>query len=80
MTFIQGAIMARSTKTLLNAFFAAILILSTFVPANAGTIYVDASATGAPDGMSWDDAFTDLQDALACGPPSAAPQGTCGIG
>ena len=30
----------------------------------ADTIYVDASASGANDGSTWADAFTDLQDAL----------------
>lgn len=29
-----------------------------------GPVYVDASATGANDGSSWEDAFVDLQDAL----------------
>jgi hypothetical protein len=33
--------------------------------ANGGTIYVDASATGANNGSSWTDAFVYLQDALA---------------
>ena len=31
----------------------------------AGTIYVDASASGAETGVSWADAYTTLQDALA---------------
>ena len=29
--------------------------------------YVDADATGTPTGLSWTDAFTKLQDALAVG-------------
>src|SRR5690606_12302184 len=29
-----------------------------------GPVYVDANATGANDGSSWEDAFVDLQDAL----------------
>jgi hypothetical protein len=37
-------------------------------------LLVDAEAAGAGDGTSWEDAFTDLQDALAAIPPEA-----CGV-
>ena len=38
----------------------------TALPAEAaGTIYVDASATGADTGLSWTDAYPTLQEALA---------------
>jgi hypothetical protein len=33
------------------------------------TIHVDADATGGDDGLSWADAFVDLQDALAIAIP-----------
>ena len=34
-------------------------------PPSPMTIYVDADASGSDNGLSWDDAFTDLQDAIA---------------
>jgi hypothetical protein len=44
--------------------FAALLLAAVCLPANAGIIYVNSSASGAGNGSTWLDAFTDLQDAL----------------
>lgn len=41
-------------------------------PARAATIYVNASAAGTDDGTSWENAFTDLQDALGAAAPGDA--------
>ena len=48
---------------------------------NPGVIYVDMSAGGANTGMSWDNAYTDMQDALGraragCGSEIRAAKGT----
>ncbi len=42
--------------------FIAIFLIT---PAQAATIYVNTAATGADNGSSWTNAYTDLQDALA---------------
>lgn len=44
--------------------FAALLLASSANLAPAGTLFVDASATGAGTGATWTDAFVDLQAAL----------------
>ena len=49
----------------MQKFFTLLFLLLLSVPFCTAQIHVDKSATGANTGASWDDAFTDLQDALA---------------
>ena len=47
----------------------ALLLAALALPAWAGILHVDASATGAGTGASWAHAYTDLSDALAAASP-----------
>ncbi len=51
-------------SSLISTFLLLFVCLLWAVP-SAGQIFVKADATGANNGLSWTDAFTDLQDALA---------------
>lgn len=53
------------TLAILSATFLALVSESPSPAASATPVYVDDSATGANDGSSWDNAFVDLQVALA---------------
>lgn len=49
--------------------FTCLLFVSVLSTASAMTYYVDSTATGGAIGLSWQDAFTDLQAALAVAAP-----------
>ncbi|HOW19010.1 MAG TPA: hypothetical protein PLC79_08235, partial [Phycisphaerae bacterium] len=59
------------TRGLFCAAFAVAVVLAPPAVLHAGTVYVKAGATGANNGTSWADAYTDLQAAL-----TAATAGT----
>ncbi|MEO0469564.1 MAG: T9SS type A sorting domain-containing protein [Bacteroidota bacterium] len=44
--------------------FAAVMALCFFTPVSANIIFVSTTANGSADGSSWENAFTDLQDAI----------------
>lgn len=67
----QTHLLPKSTWLLLVLLTAAILLLSNRAEAGGAVIYVRASASGANNGTSWANAFTNLQTALnSAGPGS----------
>ncbi|MFW6227683.1 MAG: hypothetical protein ACOC31_06220, partial [Bacteroidota bacterium] len=47
-----------------RTFLLTVMLLSAFLTGIAQTIYVDADATGNNDGSSWQDAYTNLSQAI----------------
>ncbi len=64
-----GPPMSRHASNGIAIFLAAFILFAAFIPVNAGTIFVHETATGANNGSSWTDAYTNLQSGLGVAIP-----------
>ncbi|MBU8922922.1 MAG: T9SS type A sorting domain-containing protein [Bacteroidales bacterium] len=56
--------MCRHASNVITFRISIFILLVAFIPVNAGTIFVNETATGANNGSSWTDAYTNLQSAM----------------